>query len=292
VTRADKQVGRVLALLQELGEVDNTIVIFSSDNGPENSMPKPDQKFYFSVGDTGGLRGRKRSLYMGGVNVPFIVRWPGHVPAGRIDTTSVIAGVDVLPTLLAATGIPMPEGYKPDGINVMAAFKGEPFTRTQPLFWEWRGPNAHEADWGQLAMRDGFYALVMSFDGQRTELYDLTKDRAQENDLSTAQTERVASMTAALRAWQTTLPAPPKTTAAATPNNARKPAPKAKGEATGKPAPDRAAAFKCWDTNHDNALTLEEYTDGLAKKENAPQRFRNFDKNGDGKVTVEEFTSP
>jgi N-acetylgalactosamine-6-sulfatase len=292
VTRADKQVGRVLALLQELGEVDNTIVIFSSDNGPENSMPKPTDKFYFSVGDTGGLRGRKRSLYMGGVNVPFIVRWPGHVPAGRIDTTSVIAGVDVLPTLLAATGIPMPEGYKPDGINVMAAFKGEPFTRTQPLFWEWRGPNAHEADWGQLAMRDGFHALVMSFDGQRTELYDLTKDRAQENDLSTAQTERVASMTAALRAWQTTLPAPPKTTAAATPNKARKPAPKAKGETTGKPAPDRAAAFKRWDTNHDNALTLEEYTDGLAKKENAPQRFKNFDKNGDGKVTVEEFTSP
>jgi N-acetylgalactosamine-6-sulfatase len=294
ITRADKQVGRVLALLQELGEVDNTIVIFSSDNGPENSMPKPDQKFYFSVGDTGGLRGRKRSLYMGGVNVPFIVRWPGHVPAGRVDKTSVIAGVDVLPTLLAATGIPLPDGYKPDGINVMAAFKGEPFTRPQPLFWEWRGPNAHDADWGQLAMRDGFYALVMSFDGERTELYDLAKDRAQENDLSTAQTERVASMTAALRAWQATLPAPPLTASsmAAAPSRKAKPKAGAKPATTGKPAPDRAAAFKRWDTNHNNALTLEEYTDGLAKKENAPQRFKKFDKNGDGKVTAEEFTSP
>jgi N-acetylgalactosamine-6-sulfatase len=294
ITRADKQVGRVLALLEELKSLDNTIVIFSSDNGPENSMPKPDQKFYFSVGDTGGLRGRKRSLYMGGVNVPFLVRWPGHVPAGRVDKTSVIAGVDMLPTLLAAAGVPMPQGYQSDGINVMDAFEGKPFTRPQPLFWEWRGPNAHDADWGQLAMRDGFFALVMSFDGQRTELYDLAKDRAQENDLSTAQTERVTSMTDALRAWQATLPAPPKTTSAATPNKSRKPAPKpkTKGEGTAKPSPDRAAAFKRWDTNHDNILTLEEYTNGLAKKDNAPQRFKNFDKNGDGKLTAEEFTSP
>ena len=99
-------------------------------------------------------------------------------------------------------------------------------------------------------------------------------------------------MTAALRAWQATLPAPPKTTpTTAAAGKARTPKPRAKGEGTAKPTPDLAAAFKRWDTNQDSALTLEEYTNGLAKKENAPQRFKNFDKNSDGKVTVEEFTN-
>ena len=115
VTRADRQVGRVLALLDELGKTDNTIVVFSSDNGPEVTHPEPGQKFYYSVGSTGGLKGRKRSLYLGGVGTPFIVRWPGKVPAGRVDRTTPIAGVDMFPTLLAAAGIPLPEGYQPDG---------------------------------------------------------------------------------------------------------------------------------------------------------------------------------
>lgn len=284
VTRADAQIGRVLALLDELKLADDTIVIFSSDNGPENSMPEPGQKLYYSVGTTGGLRGRKRSLYMGGVNVPFIVRWPGHVPAGRVDKTSVIAGVDMLPTLLAATGIPLPAGYQSDGLNVLSAFKGEPFTRPQPLFWEWRGPNAQEADWPQLAMRDGFHTLLMKHDGSHAELYDLAQDRGQENDLVTARPERVASMTAAIRAWQQTLPV-------TTPPPA--PAPR-KGPpvAPSKPAPDRAAAFKKWDKNADDILTLEEYTNGLSKRENAPQRFKNFDKNGDGQLTRDEFVTP
>lgn len=287
ITRADKQIGRVLALLDELKLADHTIVIFSSDNGPENSQPNPDDKLYFSVGTTGGLRGRKRSLYMGGVNVPFIVRWPSHVPAGRVDKTSVIAGVDVLPTLLAATGIAAPAGYQSDGLNVLPAWKGEEFTHAKPLFWEWRGPNAHDHDWGQLAMRDGSYALVMTQDGQRVEFYDLSKDRGQDNDLSTAQPDRVASMTAAIRDWQKTLPAPPLTAAS---GKSKRPNAKSKGpDAQTTLTPDRAKAFARWDTNHDNILTLEEYSNGLAKKESAPQRFKNFDKDSDGKLTREEF---
>ena len=286
VTRADAQIGRLLALLDELGIAGSTIVVFSSDNGPENSMPNPGQKFYFSVGETGGLRGRKRSLYMGGVNVPFIVRWPGQVPAGRVDKTSVLAGVDVLPTLLAATRVPMPEGYQPDGVNALAAFKGAPFTRTQPLFWEWRGPNAQEADWPQLAMRDGFHTLVMSRDGKRVELYDLLKDRSQQQDLASSDPDRTAAMTAAIKAWKLTLPdqsepAPP------TSRRPVKPATKAPAKA----GQNYDVAFKRWDKNGDGFLSLEEYTNGLSRKEDAPQRFKNFDKNTDGKVSVEEFVN-
>jgi N-acetylgalactosamine-6-sulfatase len=284
VTRADKQIGRVLALLDELQVADNTIVIFSSDNGPENSMEKPTQKFYFSVGTTGGLRGRKRSLYMGGVNVPFIVRWPGHVPAGRVDKTSVIAGVDVMPTLLAATDIAMPTNYKPDGINVIAAFKGEPFTRTQPLFWEWRGPNSQPADWPQLAMRDGFHSLVMSRDEKCLELYDLSKDRAQEHDLASSDPERSASMATAIKAWRATLPVP--TDPPAVP--VRRPI-AAPAKAPGKLQQDLVGVFKRWDKNSDGFLSLEEYTNGLARKDDAPKRFKAFDKNADGKVSADEF---
>lgn len=280
VTRADRQIGRVLALLDELKLAENTIVIFSSDNGPENSQPKPTDKLYFSVGDTGGLRGRKRSLYMGGVNVPFIVRWPGHVPTGRVDTTSVISGVDVLPTLLAAADIPMPAGYKPDGLNVMAAFEGEPFTRTQPLFWEWRGTNAKPADWPQLAMRDGSHALVMTQDAKLIELYDLASDRAQKNNLAAGQPGRVVRMVESIHAWKATLPPSPTNE---TPNQKPNPA---------KPNQDRAAIFKSWDKNSDGVLTLDEYTALIHDKDNAATRFKNFDKNQDGLLSGEEFINP
>ncbi|MCB1236337.1 MAG: sulfatase-like hydrolase/transferase, partial [Verrucomicrobiae bacterium] len=285
VTRADAQIGRALDLLDELGLADNTLVFFSSDNGPENSHPNPGQKFFYSVGDTGGLRGRKRSLYLGGVNVPFLVRWPGHVPAGRVDKTSVLAGVDVLPTVLAAVGISAPEGYRSDGLNVLDALEGKPFIREAPLFWEWRGPNSQPADWPQLAMREGDDVLLLTRDESRIELYDVIEDRAQQQNLAASRPERVSGMNAAIQAWRRTLPAPlepPVPTVKSRPSPAN---------AKGKPI-DRAVVFKRWDKDADGFLSLEEYTNGLAEKSRAPQRFAAFDKNQDGQVSPEEFMNP
>jgi N-acetylgalactosamine-6-sulfatase len=286
VTRADKQIGRVLALLDELKIADNTLIFFSSDNGPENSMEKPDQKLYYSVGTTGGLRGRKRSLYLGGVNVPFIVRWPGVVPAGRVDKTSVLAGVDVMPTILAALDLKAPAGYQSDGINVLAALKGESFKREAPVFWEWRGPHAHEADWPTHSVRDGDHILIHNADFTRVELYNVIKDRAQQHNIASQNPELVVALKAKLDAWRQTLPTPFK--------QAGGREPPAKLAPTTKKAPtvDRAAAFTRWDKNTDGILTLEEYTNGLAKKDDAPKRFQTFDKNNDGKLTREEFTQP
>lgn len=210
LTRADQQVGKVLDLLDELGVADNTIVIFTSDNGPEDSHPKPDDKFYYSVGDTGGLRGRKRSLYLGGVNVPFLIRWPAQVPAGRVDKTSVISGVDMLPTLCAAAGIPLPAPYQPDGVNVLSAFRGEPFHRAQPLFWDWRFALGSDAvKWPACGMRDGNWGLLLNDKLKRAELYDLATDRFQESNLAAQHPQRVTAMATALREWQHTLPARP-----------------------------------------------------------------------------------
>jgi arylsulfatase A-like enzyme len=281
VTRADRLIGNVLDTLKELGIEQNTIVIFSSDNGPEETHPKPGDKFYFSVGSTGGLRGRKRSLYLGGVNTPFIVRWPGQVPAGRVDKTSIVSGVDILPTLLAAAHVSLPEGYQPDGINVLAALRGEDFERKKPLFWEWRGTHAKEANWPELGMRDGNWALLMTQDRKRVELFDLAADRSQSANLADDHSQRVAEMIDAVTAWKRSLPPSTTTQAAIQPPAEPK-----------RPAPDRARAFTRWDTNRDGVLTLDEYRSGLTNKTNVESRFKNFDKNGDGKLTREEFVEP
>lgn len=294
VTRADRQVGRVLDTLDELGLSANTLVIFSSDNGPENSHPNPGQKFYFSVGSTGGLRGRKRSLLLGGVNVPFIVRWPGTAPAGRVDRQTALAGVDVLPTLLAAAGVEPPDGYVPDGQNMLAAFRGEPQSRGTPVFWWWQGGHGGD-DWPAFAMRDGPWMLILDETKQREELYRIADDRGQEANVAPKEPGRVAQMKEAIETWFATLPktVDPRLQSQAAPRPARPSSPNPATKPSGaRPQPDRAKAFANWDKNNDGILTLEEYTNGLSDKTHAADRFKRFDKNGDGTLSREEFVTP
>ena len=149
LAEADHGVGRIMQTLDDLGLADNTLLVFSSDNGPEGTGGINRKEHgqtalgsYYSVGSTGGLKGRKRSLYEGGVRVPFFVRWPGRVPAGRKNETTVITAVDLLPTFCAAAGIQLPGDYQPDGENMLAALLGQDVSRTRPIFWEWRGSPA------------------------------------------------------------------------------------------------------------------------------------------------------
>lgn len=288
VSRADRQVGRVLEVLDELGIANNTLIMFSSDNGPENSHAQPGQKFYHSQGSTGGLRGRKRSLLMGGVNVPFLVRWPGVVPAGRVDKETALAGVDVFPTVLAATGAKAPDGYVSDGEDMLAAFKGEKQARTKPIFWWWQGGHSGD-DWPAFAMREGSHVLILDETKQRVELYDVIADRFQSNNLAADEPERVKRMTSAIDTWFATLPksADPALRAKA----ALKPAAKPSKPVQITPE-TRLRAFKNWDNNQDGKLTLDEYRKGLANKDNAEGRFQNFDQNSDGHLTREEFAKP
>ena len=154
LAHADARIGELLATLDRLELADNTLVIFSSDNGPENTGPAsrrnvddestgPGLGSFASVGTTGGHRGRKRSLLQGGIGVPFIARWPGRIAAGKIDDTTPITAVDLLPTFCAIAGAELPEGYAPDGVNQSAALFGKPSSaRTKPIFWQW---NRHPA---------------------------------------------------------------------------------------------------------------------------------------------------
>ena len=112
----DRQMGRLFAGLKELGLEERTLVIFTSDNGP---LPS------FRGSRSGGLRGSKLSLYEGGIRMPFIVRWPGHVPAGRVDDQTVVAGTDLFPSLCAIAGVKLPKDVAFDGEDLSARVAGQ-----------------------------------------------------------------------------------------------------------------------------------------------------------------------
>jgi N-acetylgalactosamine-6-sulfatase len=248
---------------------------------------------YYSVGSSGGLRGEKRSLFEGGVRVPFIVRWPGHAPAGIKNDTTVFTAVDLLPTLCAAAGVKLPGDYRGDGENLLAAFTGQPVRRTRPIFWSWTGKAADPHWWPRLAVRDGEWKLLLTAEGQRAELYRLPTDRTEARDIAKEHPAIVARLTRLALDWQATLPANPDPACISAADRAASAAPSRATETpSGPPAkkttPDRAAAFARLDANHDGVLTLAEYLAGQ-KGANLEQRFRNFDQNGDGKLTREEF---
>lgn len=304
ITDGDNAVGTILEALQEAGVEENTLVIFSSDNGPEwtgkkrgtaNDKDAGVQGYdtYYSVGETGGLRGRKRSLFEGGVRVPFILRWPGHTPAGAKNEKTVVTALDLLPTFCAAAGVKLPEGYRGDGENLLDAFNGKQVSRTRPIFWEWRGNQTEPDWWPRLAVREGDWKLAMTYDASRVELHQLIDDRGESKDLAKDHPEIVARLTRLAQDWKATLPAEPNPDCISTVDRASAAKAPASGKAAKKATPtQRARAFARWDTNQDGVLTLNEYQAGLKGQDNLEVRFKNFDKNSDGQLTREEFVGP
>jgi N-acetylgalactosamine-6-sulfatase len=205
LTDADRHIGRLLKKLDELKLADNTLVIFSSDNGPENLNRTT------RAGITAGLSGRKRYLHEGGVRVPFIVRWPGKTPAGRINETAVLSTVDLMPTFCALAGAELPYGYQPDGVDMSAALENKAFDRQQPLFWQWRSARATKNKnapgvWTDGAIRDGNYKLLKNDQAKRYELYNIIEDRAEKNDIARSNPSVAASLKKKWERWQATLP--------------------------------------------------------------------------------------
>jgi len=209
VTDLDTQIGRLLRELDELGLAGNTLIMFSSDNGPEDIHVG--NAGHSGIGSAGPFRGRKRSLYEGGIRVPFIVRWPGQVPAGRVEDTSVVAGVDWLPTVCKLTGVPLPAALKPDGEDMSDVFLGQSRPRKTPLLWEWRfhilGEPFHRSP--ILAIRDGGWKLLLNPDRSRVELYDIPRDPAQLDNQAATHRELVGRLAKTALDWQATLPKGP-----------------------------------------------------------------------------------
>ncbi len=206
MTGLDKAIGRLLAFLDREGLADDTIVLFSSDNGPEDYHIGNARNA--GMGSPGPLRARKRSIYEGGVRTPLIVRWPGKVEAGRVDDTSVVASVDFLPTVCRLAGVPLPGRLAPDGEDVSDVLLKGPRPRTRPVFWEWRGPVAGNPAYEppRLAIREGKWKLFANPDGASVQLYDVPADPGERTNLASKHPDVARRLTAKLLAWKKALP--------------------------------------------------------------------------------------
>lgn len=206
ITNIDRHVGRLLDKLDQLGISENTLVVFSSDNGPSPIWGIGSA--HSGAGDVGPLRGCKASLYEGGIRVPFIIRWPGHAPAGIVDDSSIISGVDLLPTFCSLAGIEVPKAVNPDGEDMSQALLGTPTIRSKPLMWQYRfGPwGRHLQKSPALAMRDGDWKLMMNPNGSRIELYNLRLNPCEVDNLTNEYPQIVDRMTSQLMEWHNNLP--------------------------------------------------------------------------------------
>lgn len=193
VTRLDRDVGRLLDLLGELGLDERTLVIFTSDNGPTHGrVGGADSAFFES---TAGLRGLKGSLFEGGIRVPFIARWPGTIaPGGTSDLP--IALYDILPTLAQLASIPPPPEI--DGLSIAPTLTGRGDQAPRDfLFWEFPGYG------GQQALRVGSLKAIRvnlhKDPAAPVEVYDLAADPAESRNLAAERPDFVAR---ALRIWR------------------------------------------------------------------------------------------
>lgn len=199
----DVQIGRLLDGLKKLGIEKNTIVIFTSDNGP---LPS------FRGSRAGGLRGTKLSLYEGGVRMPFIISWPGHIPTGTVDSSSAVSAVDLIPSLASLSNISLPGDYRSDGIDRSAVLLGKPATRNKEMFWEYgrndiafRYPPPGDKS-PNLAVRSGDWKLLMNSDSTDVQLYNIKEDKYETNNIQESEPAIVEKLKDKLLQWWDSLP--------------------------------------------------------------------------------------
>jgi arylsulfatase A-like enzyme len=182
ITRMDRYVGRVLALLDELGLAENTIVLFSSDNGTSHLKDEVDYDFFDSVGP---LRGLKGSIYEGGLRVPLIVRYPGRVEPDSVSDRRV-GFEDILPTLLELVGAKDDVPRAVDGISFAPTLLGKPQAPRPFLYREFHGYGGQQAVWlGRFkGVRTGLAQKNKGADPLEIELYDLSEDIGEQDDVA------------------------------------------------------------------------------------------------------------
>ncbi|MEM9478151.1 MAG: sulfatase-like hydrolase/transferase [Verrucomicrobiota bacterium] len=197
----DRNVDRLLAKLDELNLRENTIVVFTSDHGPAPVLlgSKKESKEFSEnmLGYAGEFRGGKHDSYEGGVRVPFIIRWPGQVKADYTDTTSVVSGMDWLPTLCRIAGVTdLPEQL--DGEDVSDIWLGQTRERRTPLFWKTSTPGK------TASIRDGKWKLHLTRRGK--ELYDLSNDPSESKNVAEKEVGAASDLEEILQSWMAELP--------------------------------------------------------------------------------------
>jgi arylsulfatase A len=209
VTQADEAFGRLSATLDKLGLRDDTLLMFTSDNGPAITSWHPH-------GSPGPLRDKKGSMYEGGIRVPGMIRWPGRIEPGTVSDEPV-CGVDLLPTLCAIADVPVPDDRAIDGTSLLPLLDGKPIQRETPLYWQFNFAQSKPKvamridDWkilGKISEPDRKPTADITDEIQQSikraeltgfELYNLREDIGETTDLAEKEPKRLAAMSAQLR---------------------------------------------------------------------------------------------
>jgi arylsulfatase A-like enzyme len=179
----DDAVGRVLAKVREIGQEDNTLVWYLTDNGGPTAS---------TTSKNDPLRGFKSTTWEGGVRVPFMVKWPGKLPAGKTYDQPVIQ-LDILPTCIAAAGGQVASEWQLDGVNLLPYLQGQKTEKPhETLYWRFGQ---------QMAIRHGDWKLVKANDIAKPALFNLAKDIGEQTDLAAAQPERAAELKGLWDRW-------------------------------------------------------------------------------------------
>lgn len=215
----DNQIGRFVAALEERGLLENTIIVFTGDNGPtdwphyynRDRYPEGYQGELYPPGFTGGLYGRKWSLYEGGIRMAFIVSWQGHIPAAQTDSTTIISAIDLFPSLCTMLGVEYPENL--DGVDKSRALLGTPMQVENPVMWEYSSnpggsiqPGNKEFISPNLAIRQGDWKLLINADSTGAQLYNLKLDRGEQNNIVDENLSQAQQMAGDVLAWRRAMP--------------------------------------------------------------------------------------
>lgn len=191
VKSVDRSVGRVLQTLRDEGLDDNTIVIFTSDNGAPGYIGIPDVNKPY--------RGWKLTQFEGGVRVPYVAKWPGHIPAGT-RYQQPVSNIDILPTVVAAAGGSLPTDRVIDGVNLLPFLGRNAAPQPQrPLFWR---------DGPYRTVQDKGWKLIVSEKPKKDWLFDLSKDPTEKTNLAATQPQKLAELKAELQAHHAKMPPP------------------------------------------------------------------------------------
>ena len=183
VERVDRGVGQILRTLQQFGLANNTIVIFTNDNGGE------------WLASNAPLFSRKLTVWEGGIRVPAIVRWPGRLPRGRVSGQVGIT-MDLTASILAAAGTAVPAGARLEGINLFPILEGKVPEVSRTLFWRSTVGNRN-----QRAVRSGDWKLVV--DGTRTMIFNVRADVGERNELANRRPDLAQKLRPLLTDWET-----------------------------------------------------------------------------------------
>ena len=183
----DRSIGRFLDQLDELKLSDNTLVIFTSDNGAFGADSRP-------------LRGAKGYLFEGGIRVPWIARWPGVIKPG-VESAEPVISTDLYYTLLDAAGIQPPADLPRDGASLKPLFQGEETLDREAIYFHYPNYAFHKGNRPGSAIRAGDYKLILRYDDGSLELYNLKDDLGETNNLADAKPDLARKLHGRLKQW-------------------------------------------------------------------------------------------